>query len=190
MGSQLVALLRQAQERAAMSVKGTQRQLEDAETPRVECASSSEEILRIANATICLFKLQTRGFECKDEFKNSGGIDVSLMAMDKGLSESINPGISSDAMQSLAQLLLSFLEGAPKNIESIIASGGHVTLVPYVTDPVKHDVPKDMQVHCRAVLEACLQHDPDIVNRLDIQRALGFESDCMIDSRTSMARQH
>jgi len=169
--SQLVTLLKQAQERAAVSVKGPQRQFGDEETPHMECETSSEETKAIANATIALFKLENHGFECKDEFKKAGGIDISLKAMDKGLSEHINSGISHEAMESLAQLLLLLLDGHPDNIESIIASGGHFTLVPYVADPTKHNIPKDMHGHCRAVLEACLQYDPHIINKLDIRRA-------------------
>lgn len=186
---QLVSLLKQTQESAASIVKHAREWaalngLNEDETPCIVCAASSAEVQAIAHATIALFKLKNYGSECKKSFEKSCGAAIALKAMDMGTSESLNSGLNCETMQSLAWMLHVFLEDEPDNIQSIIANKGNFTLLPFVEDPEKHNIPKDMQVHWCAVLEACLKHSEDITNYSDIQRALDMQG-----SRHSEAMQ-
>jgi hypothetical protein len=157
----LVELLKKAEEKAAQTFA------EDG----MECDTSSKEAKAIALATVALFKLENYAPECKQELKKSGGIAIALKAM-----ETETSGIKRDAMQSLAWMLSMFVDDSPDNVQSIIANGGTFLLVRYVEDASKYDVPKDMQAHCRALLEACLQHGKDVKNAADIQKALASSS--------------
>lgn len=176
---QLVVLLKQAQERAATTVKHAQEraafhasQMEDGTpcfeedgTPcfpedGIQCTTSSEEAQAIADATIALFKLKHHGLECKEEFAKSGGIAASLKAMDKGFSQSLNPGMSTEATQSLALMLRLFLKDEPTNIESIIASD------------------RALAMSC----PPCFEEDSEIGNS-------DFEADSDIGNSDSFARQ-
>jgi hypothetical protein len=157
----LVELLKKAEEKAAQTFA------EDG----MECDTSSKEAKAIALATVALFKLENYAPECKQELKKSGGIAIALKAM-----ETETSGIKRDAMQPLAWMLSMFVDDSPDNVQSIIANGGTFLLVRYVEDASKYDVPKDMQAHCRALLEACLQHGKDVKNAADIQKALASSS--------------
>lgn len=139
----LVTLLQKAQE------KGAKTFAEDS----MECDPASKEAKAIALATVAIFKLQGHATECKEEFKKSGGIAIALKAM-----ETQDSGIKRDSMQALALLLSLFVDNSPDNVESFIAGGGTFVFVKYVEDASKYDVPKEMQTHCRAVLQSCLQH--------------------------------
>lgn len=152
----LVTLLKKAQEKGASSFSDD----------GIECPTSSQEVNAIALATIALFKLEDHTLECKAELKNAGGIAVALKAMGQG------SGIKREAMQSLAWMLSSFLDNGPENVKSITANGGTYILLAYVKDPVKHDVPVDMQVHCRSVLESCVNFGKHVANRDELERAL------------------
>lgn len=157
----LVALLRKAQEKAAQSFWES-----DTENDK-----ASKEIVAIALATVALFKLEEYATECKQEFKNSGGIVVALKVMDTETS-----GIKWEAKQALAWVLALFVESQRghnvDNIETILESRGNLLLARYVENASKYAVPRDMQAHCRTVLEACLRYGKEVTNADDIQRAL------------------
>lgn len=157
----LIMLLKKAQEKAARIFA------EDG----MECDTSSKEAKAIALATVALFKLESYAPECKQELKKSGGVAIALKAMDTEAS-----GIKRDAMQSLSWMLSMFVDDSPDNVQSIIATGGTFLLVRYVEDASKYDVSKDMQAHCRALLEACLQHGTEVKNEADIKKTLGSSS--------------
>lgn len=158
----LVILLNKAQEKAANSYWEDNK----------DCDISSREVEAIALATIALFKLENHSKVCKQELKESGGIVAALKAMKPETS-----GIKREAKQSLAWMLSSYLDNSPENVEGILASGSiyvNNVLCPYVEEPAKCNASEDMQVYCRTVLEACLQHgDLSRMKSLDdIQRAI------------------
>lgn len=167
----LVVFLKKAQEKASQSPKSPKSQTFLLEGD-MENDEASKEVRAIALATAALFKLKEYSTECKQEFKNSGGIVVALEAMEVETS-----GINCEAMQALAEVLSLFVDSPwgrnVNNVETILENGGHVLLARYVESIVKDDVSGDMLLpYCRTILEACLRYGKDVKHKDVIQTAL------------------
>lgn len=160
--------LKQSQRNLALLLKAVQEQgAAKFNEIGTECDMSSKECKAIALAITALFKLELYASECKEELKKTGGIASAIKAMGRD-----DSGIKREAMASLALMLKSFLDGSPEHAESIIACGGTYTLLPYVDEPAKYGVPKEMWQHCRDVLQVCLKFGQGVTNKDDIQKAL------------------
>lgn len=156
--SSLFAWLAKAQEKAISVYR----------QDRFECASSSAEVLAIANAIASLFKLEEHTVACKQEMIKLGGISIALKLM-----QTQSSGIKMQAMQALAMMLSLFVD-TQETLEAFIAGNGTYTLVPYVEDPMAYDVSKEMLGYCTAVLQTCLDNHnlKNIRNKVAVQNAI------------------
>jgi len=159
----LVVLLGKAQENSVL------KYMEDS----IVCDTFPTEAKAIALATVALFKLDGRppksfgeyGTECMQEFKKRAGIKIALRALDTIEITQIlfNANRTNhEAMQALGYML-SLLVDKPctvhaEDAESFLNDGGQLLLKRYQSNPLESEVTSDMLLHCRPVLEACLQY--------------------------------
>lgn len=108
-------------------------------------------IKAIANATIALFELdgEYAATRCKLTMGQSDGIIAAMRAME------ISNDISLDVKEDLAYMLSAVVRRSEESVDKIIEGGWANLMLPYVEEPERHNVPEEMRVHCRAVLEAC-----------------------------------
>lgn len=153
----LIGLLKNAQEMGAEKYK------EDS----MEDPAASKEVKAIGHATVALFRLSAAA-ELKKEWKWDG-IKTATLCLDV-----LDSGIKREAQQAIAWMMNSFMEDAPDNdnAEGLIGQGITFKLCPYVAEPEKYDVPKDMLVHAFFVLEQCVNSGKDFNNKTDVEAAI------------------
>lgn len=144
------------------------------------CESSSKEAKAFALATLALFKLEISSSACKEVLKKADGIWLVTKALDKDKS-----GIKREAMKSLVVILNEFVDNAPENVDKIIACNVTYKLTPYLEDPVKYDVSKEMLIQCSALLETCVGSGKDFKNKDAVRMAIDSSRKAVGEALTS-----
>jgi len=150
-------------------VRQTQKHLLDFLSRSLE---NSEVVKAIALALAALLRLEPHATQCKRELGKTG-LRVALKALQtkytaKVAGERGGTQLDSDAVEALA-LMLSLFADTPEAVATVVANSGNITLIPYVEEPRRYGVSKDMHGYCITVLEACLAHGRMIEGRQPCQ---------------------